>query len=123
MIKSLAFVCYPVKDVEKATAFYRDVVGLPVAQRLSDRWVEFDVGGVTFAIASGGESIGVVPGSTFAVGFEVDDIDTTVRDMRARGLKADEVFDAPTCRSCFAYDLDGNRFALHQLKAKTSASQ
>lgn len=117
MIKSLAFVCYPVKDASKAADFYRDVVGLKPAQRLSDRWIEFDVGGATFAVASGGEAIGIQPGSTLAAAFEVDDLDATVRELRARGVRMDDVFEAPTCRACFAYDPDGNRFALHQIKA------
>jgi catechol 2,3-dioxygenase-like lactoylglutathione lyase family enzyme len=116
MIKSFAFVCYPVKDVAKATAFYRDVVGLKPALSLSERWSEFDLDGATFAVASGGEAMGFVPGSANAVAFEVDDLDATIDRLRAKGLRMDEAFEAPTCRACFAYDLDGNKFALHQLK-------
>jgi len=116
VIKSLAFVCYPVKDVAKSTAFYRDVVGLKQAQTLHDRWSEFDVGGATFALASGGEEMGFQPGSGLAVAFEVDDFDATVQRLRENGLRMDDAFESPTCRACFAYDLDGNRFALHRLK-------
>jgi len=116
MIKSFAFVCYPVKDAAKAAAFYRDVVGLKPAKTLNDRWIEFDVDGMTFAVASGGEQIGVMPGSVLAAAFEVDDFDATIEALRTKGLKMDEPFEAPTCRACFAYDPDGNRFALHKLK-------
>ena len=40
-----------VKDLERMTAFYRDVIGLrPIeATRLAD-WVEFDTGGASFAL-------------------------------------------------------------------------
>jgi len=117
MIKAFAFVCYPVKDVAAATTFYRDVVGLKPAQRLSERWSEFDVDGVTFAVASGGEEMGFMPGSGMAAAFEVDDFDATLEKLRAKGLRMDEPFEAPTCRACFAHDPDGNRFALHKLKA------
>ena len=116
MIKSLAFVVYPVKDVDKAIAFYRDVVGLKLSEKLHSAWAEFDVGGAIFGVASGGEAIGIQPGSAFAVAFEVDDFDETLKRLRERGLKMEEPFESPTCRSCFAYDPDGNRFALHKLK-------
>jgi catechol 2,3-dioxygenase-like lactoylglutathione lyase family enzyme len=117
MIKSLAFVCYPVKDVEKAAEFYRDVIGLGGCQALNERWVEFDVGGATFAVASGGEQIGLQPGSAFAAAFEVDDLTATMSDLRVKNVRTEEPFEGQKCRACFAYDLDGNRFVLHQLKS------
>lgn len=116
MIKSMAFTVYPVADLDRATEFYRDVVGLGEARKLNERWVEFDVCGATFAIATGGESIGMPAGSGFSVGFETDDVDATLQKIRDRGLEAGEPFDAPNCRAAFAHDPDGNRFAVHKLK-------
>ena len=117
MIKSFAFVVHPVRDLQKSIAFYRDSLGLGKPEILHERWAEFDVGGTTFAIAAGGEAIGIQPGSAFTVGFEVDDFDGTIKQLQANGVKMEEPFESPTCRSCFASDPDGNRFAVHKLKS------
>jgi len=116
MIKEMAFVVYPVSDLEKAKAFYRDVLELGEPTMLHDRWAEFDVGGTTLAVVTGGEAIGVTAGSAFSVAFETDDLDGTIKRLKEKGVALEEPFDSPTCRACFAKDPDGNRFALHQLK-------
>ncbi len=118
MIKTIAFSVYPVSDLENAKAFYRDAVGLGEATTLHDRWAEFDVGGTTFALATGGESLGMPAGSGFSVAFETSDFDSAVEKLRASGAKVDDAFDGPTCRAVFARDIDGNRFALHELKSE-----
>jgi predicted enzyme related to lactoylglutathione lyase len=116
VIKSVAFTVYPVSDLERAKAFYRDTVGLGEPTMLHERWAEFDVGGATFAIATGGESIGMPPGSSFSIAFETDDLNAAIERVRASGVEVGETFDSPTCHATFARDPDGNRFALHQLK-------
>src|SRR5450432_828693 len=73
MIKEIAFVAYSVKDVPRAVAFYRDVVGLKPGDMVSEHWAEFDIGGTTFGVGNG-ESIGIAPGSQQSAAFEVDDI-------------------------------------------------
>jgi predicted enzyme related to lactoylglutathione lyase len=117
MIRSIAFTIYPVSDIERAKAFYRDVVGLNEPSTLHEAWVEFDVGGGTFALATGGEKLGIPPGSAFAVAFETDDVNAAFERLRASGANVDPVFESPFCHACFARDPDGNRFTLHQLKA------
>jgi catechol 2,3-dioxygenase-like lactoylglutathione lyase family enzyme len=116
MIKEIGFVVYPVSDLEKGKAFYRDALGLGEPRMLHDRWAEFDVGATTFALATGGESLGMPAGSAFGVGFEVDDFDATLKRLKEKNVQLDEPFEAPTCRACFAKDPDGNRFAIHKLK-------
>ncbi|MBV8726229.1 MAG: VOC family protein [Candidatus Eremiobacteraeota bacterium] len=116
MVKEIGFVVYTVSDLEKAKAFYRDVLGLGEPKDLHDAWSEFDVGGTTFAVVTGGESLGMPPGSSFAVAFEVDDIDAEFKRLKAKGVDVNEPFETPFCRASFAKDPDGNRFAIHQLK-------
>lgn len=116
MVKSVAFTIYPVADLERAKAFYRDVVGLSEPTTLTERWAEFDVGGSTFAVATGGEAIGVTAGSAFSIAFEVENLEDAINRLRSHGAQVDEPFEVPTCRACFARDPDGNRFGLHQIK-------
>ena len=115
MVKDIAFLAYSVEDVPKATAFYRDVIGLKPGQAFGEHWVEFDVGPTTFGIGNG-TPLGFIPGMSTGAAFEVDDI----AGMRERLVKANvpvsELNDMPSCYSVFVTDLEGNRFALHQRK-------
>ena len=116
MVKDVAFIAYSVKDVPRAVAFYRDVVGLTPGDLASDHWAEFDVGATTFGIGNG-ESIGIPVGSQASAAFEVDDVVAMRERMTAQGVQATEIWDSPSCWAFFATDPDGNRFALHQRKA------
>lgn len=115
MYKGLAFIAYSVKDVPRAIAFYRDVVGLTPGQMFGEHWAEFDVGGSTFGVGNG-ESIGIVAGSCATAAFEVSDVAAERERLKGLGVPVSDVFGSASCDSCFVTDPEGNRFALHQLK-------
>jgi predicted enzyme related to lactoylglutathione lyase len=115
MVKEMAFAAYSVRDVPKAREFYRDVVGLTPAESFGDHWVEFDVGSTTFGIGNG-EPLGITPGSSFAVTFEVDDVAAERERYLGLGVQVTEVNDFPNCYSAFVTDPEGNRFGIHQRK-------
>ncbi len=115
MVKDIAFIAYSVKDVPRATEFYRDTLGLTPGESFGDRWVEFAVGGTTFGIGNG-ESLGMMPGASSGAAFEVDDLAETRARLEKTGIEVTEVHDFPACSVCFATDPEGNRFALHQRK-------
>jgi catechol 2,3-dioxygenase-like lactoylglutathione lyase family enzyme len=80
----------PAQDLDRARAFYRDKLGLtPVEER---------EGGLRYLCASGEFhvfiSTGTASGESTQIGFEVEDIDAVVADLRARGVVFEE-FDAP----------------------------
>lgn len=114
MIKDVAFIAYAVSDVPRAVAFYRDVVGLPLAKVFNDGYVEFNAGSTAFAVDR--DPPGVLPGTCSGVAFEVDDIDKARSRLSNAGASVSEVYEFPPCWICFAEDPDGNRFALHRLK-------
>jgi len=116
MVKELAFVAYSVSDVPAATAFYRDVLGLKLGDIVSDGWTEFDLGATAFGIGNG-DSLGMAPGSSSGAAFEVDDIEAMRAKVADAGCSASEIHDFPNCRACFAHDLEGNQFTLHQRKS------
>jgi predicted enzyme related to lactoylglutathione lyase len=115
MVKDIAFIAYSVGDVPRARDFYRDVLGLEVGETFGDHWVEFNVGNATFGIGYG-EALGFVPGASNGAAFEVDDIEALRSRLQTTGLEVSELHEFPACRTCFASDPDGNRFALHQRK-------
>jgi predicted enzyme related to lactoylglutathione lyase len=117
MINDIAFVAYSVRDLAKAVAFYRDVLGLQAGEPFGDRYAEFNVGSGVFALDA--DPPGYEPGTCTGVNFEVDDIAAFREKLFRNRVEVSDIYDFPTCRVSFAKDPDGNRFALHQRKQRT----
>jgi predicted enzyme related to lactoylglutathione lyase len=106
---------YLAKDFDRALAFYRDVLGLPVATQYPGA-VEFELGdGSTFGIS-------IMPDGRWYPGggvmFSVDDVPEAVERLRAAGIKlyTDGTLDTPNCQVAWCEDPEGNNFAVHQRK-------
>jgi predicted enzyme related to lactoylglutathione lyase len=104
----------PVADVDRAAAFYADVLGLPLLFRYPGN-AFFDVDGVRLYLASPTE-----PGfsGTATIYFRVDDVTATLATIEARGATVrirptiahrDAEFDLWLA---FVQDLDGNNIGL-----------
>jgi predicted enzyme related to lactoylglutathione lyase len=105
---------YPVTDMQRAIAFYRDVLGFEKNGLESDFWVEFDVGGVTFGLGNF-EQVGK-PGSAQSLAVEVDDIAVTRAELADRGVESSDPFETQVCFISTLRDPDGNSIVLHQAK-------
>jgi catechol 2,3-dioxygenase-like lactoylglutathione lyase family enzyme len=80
----------PAKDLERARRFYSEKLGLePVDERPGG--LRYQCGGSFFALF---ESAGSASGTHTQMGWEVDDIETTVAALRARGVVFEE-YDMP----------------------------
>jgi catechol 2,3-dioxygenase-like lactoylglutathione lyase family enzyme len=94
----------PAQDLARARRFYADVLGLePVEER---------PGGLRYEGASGSfslfESTGRPSGEHTQLAFEVDDLEATVRELRARGVQFEAV-DVPGLRTIDGIaDVEGN---------------
>jgi catechol 2,3-dioxygenase-like lactoylglutathione lyase family enzyme len=80
----------PAKDLDRARAFYSEKLGLePVEQR---------DGGLRYVCANGEFAIFISAGLPFGthtqMGWEVEDIEATVRELRVRGVEFEE-YDLP----------------------------
>jgi predicted enzyme related to lactoylglutathione lyase len=102
---------YLVKDPKRATAFYRDTMGLPVETEF-DQGAEFELAdGSTFGVwhmqdGSWHPSAGVM--------FAVPDVFEAVRHLRAHGVKiVEDTMDLPSCQMAVCEDTEGNSFILH----------
>jgi predicted enzyme related to lactoylglutathione lyase len=115
VIKDIAFIAYSARDVPRAVAFYRDVLGLEIGRAFNEGFVEFNVGSSSFAVD--GDPPGYEPGTSSGLNFEVADIVAAQQRLLERGVEASDVYEFPACSVCFAKDPDGNRFALHRRKA------
>ena len=85
MLRKVAFTLYPVSDMKAARAFYEGVLGLESAAGASSPWVEYDLpGGGCFAITTV-MPVSTNPASGAMIAFEVDDLDATIAQVRAKG--------------------------------------
>lgn len=111
---SIAFVMYPVTDMDRALAFYRDVLGLKQAGLASEYWVEFEVGDATFGIGNF-EQVGT-PGTAQSLAIEVPDMAAARTALAQRGTESSEPFETQICFISMVRDPDGNQIWLHQSK-------
>jgi catechol 2,3-dioxygenase-like lactoylglutathione lyase family enzyme len=84
----------PAQDLERARRFYSEQLGLePVDERPGG--LLYRCGGVEFALF---QSVGAASGDHTQMGWEVDDIDAAVAELRERGVAFEEV-DVPGLRT------------------------
>ena len=111
-VEQLDYLSVPTRDVERAIAFYRDVLGLP-ASEFTDGEVETP--NVTLSFwnpeRDGEEFVPNVAG--FAL--RVADVETARRELEAKGVEfRGEIVDTGVCHMAFFTDPDGNDLMLHR---------
>ena len=80
----------PAQDLERARAFYAEKLGLePVEERPGG--LRYVCGGSEFALFA---STGAAAGDHTQMGWEVEDLEATVADLRSRGVVFEE-YDLP----------------------------
>jgi predicted enzyme related to lactoylglutathione lyase len=122
MIKKIAFVAQPTRDVAKARAFYGDLLGLAPGPDYGDTWVEFQTPeGKTVALDTYTPKVLDAPATYLSL--ETDDIDADVARLRDAGATIEkdvwtnEHEGKEICRMAIVRDPDGNAIMLHQLAA------
>lgn len=120
MITGLAHVCFVVRDVEASIVFYRDVLGLPPAfDFIDDQGRRYGLylhaGGRCFIELFQGEVTEITGSPSFRhICLEVDDIEATVADLRARGVEVTDItLGSDQTWQAWLKDLDGNSIELH----------
>lgn len=118
-ITEIAFVGYPVTDLERARDFYERILGLEISmdEAISTgeghRWIEFEIGSAhTLAISNAWPPSGQ-GGPTAAL--EVNDLDVALAHLKAEGVTIiTDVMASPVCRFAVVKDPDGNDLTIHQ---------
>ena len=116
MIKEIAFTAYRVTDMARAQKFYEGLLGLTQTTNYRDAWVEYEIGGGTFAL----QTMSPEPpsGQRATVAFEVDDFEGTVASLKAADVPFTmEAMESPVCWTAIVTDPDGNSIAVHKRKA------
>jgi len=112
--KAIAFTMYPVTDLPRAIAFYKDALELPPGELSSDFWAEFEVGGGTFGIGNF-EQVGK-PGTAQSLAIEIDDLGAMRTKLTGMGIESSEPHEFAGCSISVVSDPDGNQIWLHQKK-------
>ncbi len=120
MIKEIAYTAYPAKDVAALRKWYENTLGIrfsgPFEEDGVERYNEADVGGGYFSVMWD-QWMQIDPGTASGIVFEVDDIDKTIADLRAKGVEVEDPYATPVCKVASFNDLEGNKVSLHQRTA------
>lgn len=116
------FVCYPVTDMEKSIAFYRDTLGLELVERYEGFWAEFSAPPTTLALYRPDDAEAGArreQGGAF-IALATESVERSVADLMGQGVPVvKDTFDTPVCWFAIIADPDGNQVALHQRKDGT----
>ncbi len=110
-VEQVDFVSVPTRDPERAVAWYRDVLGLPLSE-FTD--AEVEAPNVTLSFwnpEADGERF--VPNEA-GVGLRVADVAAAVEEARAAGAEVIGIEDTGVCHMGFVKDPDGNVLILHR---------
>jgi catechol 2,3-dioxygenase-like lactoylglutathione lyase family enzyme len=107
-----------VSDIDGALRFYSEVLGMRIKSHWGKDFAELEMNGLTIGLHPPTKA-GPGPGTagSISIGFEVDNLDSTVTELRAKGV----VFSGPLAddgpvRLAFFGDPDGNSLYLTQVK-------
>ena len=111
-VEQVDFVSIPTRDVERAVAFYRDVLGLPQSSSTN---AEVDAPNLTLAFWNperDGEDF--VP-NVAGLALRVADVEQARRELESKGVDfIGETVDSGVCHMGFFRDPDGNTVILHR---------
>jgi catechol 2,3-dioxygenase-like lactoylglutathione lyase family enzyme len=115
IVERTDFVSVPVRDVERATRFYRDTLGLE--QVSEGGWPEFQLGENVSLYLIDPTNIGQEFSAphTAHIALRVPDVAETRTELEGRGVEFDgETLDTGVCHMAFFRDPDGNQLMLHR---------
>jgi catechol 2,3-dioxygenase-like lactoylglutathione lyase family enzyme len=114
-VERVDYVRVPVTDMEQATHFYGEVLGLQRNPNSPDGdWVEYEAGNVTLAVMTPHTheyEFSELPPATLAL--RVPDVAAAKEQLEAAGLEVGEMWDSGKCQGVGVTDPAGNRILLH----------
>ena len=117
-VLGIDFTFFGVNDMQKSIAFYRDLLGIPLARLiLKDTWAEFEINPGTLILGQGDSFTD--PGHGM-VALAVEDAKAAVEELKQADVPVYwSLEETPVCFLAIVEDPDGNRVIIHQRKDKT----
>ena len=124
LIGGVDFVGVPVRDLERAAAFYGDTLGLRRSVYLPDRnYAEFETGNLTLSVFNAEEFGLEHHANRNAIALHVDDVEEARGTLEQRGVSFNgDTLDTGVCHMAFFSDPEGNAFMLHHRYAPRHAA-
>jgi catechol 2,3-dioxygenase-like lactoylglutathione lyase family enzyme len=110
-VEQVDFVSVPTRDVERAVAWYRDALGLPVSDVTPG---EIETPNVTLSFWSPEADGEQFRANEAGIGLRVADVAAAVEEARAAGAEVMGIEDTGVCHMGFVRDPDGNVLILHR---------
>jgi len=115
-VERIDYICVPVTDMEKASHFYGEVLGLERNPNSPDEdWVEYETGNVTLAVMTPHThdyEFAPLPATTIAL--RVADVAVAKAKLEAAGVEVADMWDSGVCNGARVTDPAGNRILLHR---------
>jgi catechol 2,3-dioxygenase-like lactoylglutathione lyase family enzyme len=111
-VEQVDFVTVPTRDVNRAVAWYRDVLGLPVSEHNP---AEVEAPNVTLSFWNPEEQGVKFKPNEAGFALRVADVEEARRELEAKGVEfMGETYDSSVCLMGFLKDQDGNTVILHR---------
>jgi catechol 2,3-dioxygenase-like lactoylglutathione lyase family enzyme len=105
-------VFYYVSDMDRAIAFYSDVLGLRLSSR--DVVARFDIDGVMFELVPSRDRGKLGGKGNARLCLKVDDINQAAEYLKMNGVEAGEIQEVENGKLACLRDLDGNEICVWQ---------
>jgi catechol 2,3-dioxygenase-like lactoylglutathione lyase family enzyme len=110
-VEQVDFVSVPTRDVERAVAWYRDALGLPVSDVTPG---EVETPNVTLSFWNPERDGEPFQANAAGIALRVADVASAVEEARAAGADVIGIEDTGVCQMGFVKDPDGNVLILHR---------
>jgi catechol 2,3-dioxygenase-like lactoylglutathione lyase family enzyme len=110
-VEQVDYVAVPTRDVPRALAFYREVLGLPESEYSEG---EVETPNVTLSFWNPEADGDPFLPNTAGIALRVADVEAAVEELRAAGGEVIGIEDSGVCHMGFVKDLDGNVLILHR---------
>ena len=116
IVTGVDFVSVPTQDLERASAFYGETLGLERSvYRPENNFAEFETGTVTLSVVNPERmGIGAFKANANHLALQVEDVAAKRAELEERGVAFHgDIFDSGVCHMAFFHDPDGNALMLH----------
>jgi catechol 2,3-dioxygenase-like lactoylglutathione lyase family enzyme len=110
-VEQVDFVSVPTRDIARAVAWYRDVLGLPASEHTEG---EVETPNVTLSFWAPEADGEPFVANTAGFALRVPDVHAAVDEVRAAGAEVIGIEDSGVCHMGFVRDPDGNVLILHR---------
>jgi predicted enzyme related to lactoylglutathione lyase len=110
-VEQVDFITVPTRDVNRAMAFYTDVLGLSASEKSE---AEVETPNVTLSFWNPQEQGEEFVNNPAGFALRVDDVEGAVEEVRSAGGEVMGTVDTGVCHMGFVKDPDGNTVILHR---------